>query len=55
MDAFDADFNAEHFSGDTPGFAYVLAGLVNGDAVGGAGGGDGEQEWNQRGVSRKPA
>jgi hypothetical protein len=44
MDAFGTDFDAEDFSGDTPGFADVLAGLVNGYAVVGAGGGYREEE-----------
>jgi hypothetical protein len=34
-----ADLYAENFPGDTSGFADVLAGVVNGDAVGGT------QEW----------
>jgi hypothetical protein len=35
VDALDADFDAENPSADAPGFADVLAGFLNGDAVGG--------------------
>jgi hypothetical protein len=55
MDAFGTDFDAEDFSGDTPGFADVLAGLVNGYAVVGAGGGYREEEEYERDMSRNPA
>ena len=54
MDTFDGHFDAEDFSGDTPGFADVLAGLVDGDAIGGAGGGYREEEEQERDVVRNP-
>jgi hypothetical protein len=54
MDAFGTDFDGEHSSGDTPGFADVLAGLVNRDAVGGAGGRRGEEEDQRRALNRNP-
>ena len=36
MDAFGASFYSEDFAGDTFGFADVLVGFVDGDAIGGA-------------------
>ena len=38
MDAFGTNFDSDDFSRDALGFADVLAGLVNGDTVGGTGG-----------------
>ena len=48
VNAFRADFHSEDFSRDAFGFADVLAGFVDGDAVGGVEERDGEQEDRQR-------
>jgi hypothetical protein len=37
VDAFFSDLYSNYFSGHTFRFAYMLAGFVNGDAVGGLG------------------
>lgn len=45
VDAFRTNLDSEDFSGDALGFADVLVGFVNGDAVGGVEG-DRQEQWD---------